>query len=167
MYLLTAKKFLTTERDVMIPTYFRFGCNLTKKTVVRIIVYNALLASIIAGNTLAQETGTSADQPGAGESTCPTPYIKLVKPRIAQVGQTVTIRGRRFGTQEGQISFSGNVAETVTIWANNRITVVVPPSAETGSVIVTRSCNTSSNSGYLKIREPEKKSNVYSGIYGI
>ena len=33
----------------------------------------------------------------------------------------------------------------------------VPPGTETGSVIVTRSCNTSSNSGYLKIREPEKE----------
>ncbi len=105
------RNFLTTERNVMIPTYFRFGWNLTKKTAVRIIVYNALLAAIITGNTLAQETGTSADQPGAVESTCPTPYIKVIKPRVAQVGQTVTIRGRRFGTQEGQVSFSGSVAE--------------------------------------------------------
>ena len=157
MYLSTAKKFLTTERNVMIPTYFRFGCNLTKKTVVRIIVYNTLLAAIITGNTLAQETGTSADQPGSVESTCPTPYIKVIKPRVAQVGQTVTIRGRRFGTQEGQVSFPGNIAGTVIMWSNNRIKVVVPPSAENGNVFVTRSCKTRSNSGYLKIREPEKE----------
>ena len=157
MYLSTAKKFLTTERNVMIPTCFRFGWSLTKKTVVRIIVYNALLAAITTGNTLAQETGTSADQPGAGGSTCPTPYIKVIKPRVAQVGQTVTIRGRRFGTQEGQVSFSGSVAETVIMWANNRIKVVVPPGVGTGNVFVTRSCKTRSNSGYLKIREPEKE----------
>jgi hypothetical protein len=141
----------------MIPTYFRFVWNLTKKTVVRIIVYNALLATIITGNTLAQETSTSADQPGSEESTCPTPYIKIIKPRVAQVGQTITIRGRRFGTQEGQVSFSGNVAGVVTMWVNNRIKVVVPPGTETGNVFVARSCNTRSNSGYLKIREPEKE----------
>ena len=141
----------------MIPTYFRFGWNLTKKTAVRIIVYNALLVTIITGNTLAQETGTPANQPGAVESTCPTPYIKVIKPRVAQVGQTVTIRGRRFGTQEGQVSFSGSIPGTVTMWANNRISVVVPPGTETGSVFVTRSCNTRSNSGYLKIKESEKE----------
>ena len=141
----------------MIPTYFRFGCNLTKKTVVRIIIYNTLLAAIITGNALAQETGTLADQPGSVESTCPTPYIKVIKPRVTQVGQTVTIRGRRFGTQEGQVSFSGSVAETVIMWANNRISVVVPQGTETGNVFVTRSCKTRSNSGYLKIREPEKE----------
>jgi hypothetical protein len=141
----------------MIPTYFLFSWNLTKKTAVRIIVYNALLVTIITGNTLAQETGTSADQPGSEKSSCPTPYIKAVKPRIAQVGQTVTIRGRRFGSQEGQVSFSGNITGTVIMWANNRIKVVVPPGIETGSVIVTRSCKTRSNSGYLKIREPEKE----------
>ena len=141
----------------MILTYFRFGWNLTKKTAVRIIIYNALLAAIITGNTLAQETSPPADQSGAGESLCPTPYIKAVKPRITQVGQTVTIRGRRFGTQEGQVSFSGSVAETVIMWANNRIKVVVPPGVGTGNVFVTRSCKTRSNSGYLKIREPEKE----------
>ena len=139
----------------MIPTYFRFNWNLTKKTVVRIIVYNTLLAAIITGNTLAQETGTSADQPGAVESTCPTPYIKVIKPRVAQVGQTVTIRGRRFGTQEGQVSFFGSVAETVIMWVNNRITVVVPSGAKTGDVFVTRACKNRSNTGYLKIEEAE------------
>ena len=141
----------------MIPTYFRFGWNLTKKTAVRIIVYNALLAAITTGNTLAQETGSPSDQPGAVEGSCPTPYIKVIKPRVAQVGQTVTIRGRRFGTQEGQVSFSGSVAGTVIMWANNRISVVVPQGTETGNVFVTRSCKTRSNSGYLKIREPEKE----------
>jgi hypothetical protein len=141
----------------MVPTYFHFSWNLTKKTAVRIIVYNALLVSIITGNTLAQETGTSADQPGSEENSCPTPYIKAVKPRIAQVGQTVTIRGRRFGSQEGQVSFPDNITGTVIMWANNRIKVVVPPGTKTGNVFVTRSCKTQSNSGYFKIREPEKE----------
>ena len=97
----------------------------------------------------------AADPPGAGENSCPTPYIKVIKPRVTQVGQTVTIRGRRFGTQEGLVIFSGNVAETVTMWVNNRITVVVPPGATTGDVFVTRACKNRSNAGYLKIGETE------------
>ena len=97
----------------------------------------------------------AVDQPGAGENPCPTPYIKLIKPRVTQVGQTVTIRGRRFGTQEGLVSFSGNVAETVTMWVNNRIEAVVPPGAKTGNVFVSRACKTLSNSGYVKIGEAE------------
>ena len=97
----------------------------------------------------------AVDQPGAGENPCPTPYIKLIKPRVTQVGQTVTIRGRRFGTQKGLVSFSGKFAETVTMWVNNRIEAVVPPGAKTGNVFVSRACKTISNSGYVIIGEAE------------
>ncbi len=121
----------------------------TTKTKTLIAILTAAIILLIPIVSLA------VDPPGAGENPCPTPYIKLIKPRVTQVGQTVTIRGRRFGTQEGLVSFSGNVAETVTMWVNNRITVVVPPGAKTGNVFVTRACKTRSNSGYLKIGEGE------------
>ena len=40
---------------------------------------------------------------------CPPAYIKLVSPRAAKVGDTISIQGWRFGDEEGSVVFSDGV----------------------------------------------------------
>ena len=73
---------------------------------------------------------------------CPKPYIKLIKPKLAKVGQQVTIRGRRFG-EEGQgceVIFHPGLNGKIISWRNSRIEVAVPSGAQTGNVVVKTKC---------------------------
>jgi len=76
---------------------------------------------------------------------CPTPYIKIIKPKLAQPGQEIIIRGHRFGEDEesGDIIFPPGVSGRIIYWRNNRIRVEVPPGAQTGEVVVKTKCATS------------------------
>jgi len=93
------------------------------------------------------------------DSPCPTPYIKIIKPKLAQPGQEIIIRGRRFGKDEesGDVIFTpGLPAARIIYWRNNRIRVEVPPGAQTGEVVVKTKCATS-NTDFLKIRNETSK----------
>ena len=93
------------------------------------------------------------------DSPCPTPYIKIIKPKLAQPGQEIIIRGRRFGEDEesGDVIFPpGLPAARIIYWRNNRIRVEVPPGAQTGEVVVKTKCATS-NTEFLKIRNETSK----------
>ena len=94
-----------------------------------------------------------------GESTCLTPYIKIIKPKLAQPGQVIIIRGHRFGTEEkpGDVIFPPGLPGRIMYWRNNRISVEVPPGAQTGEVVVKTECATS-NSDFLKIGSETEKS---------
>jgi hypothetical protein len=92
-------------------------------------------------------------------SACPKPYIKLIKPKLAQPGQEIIIRGRRFGEDEasGDVIFPpGLSAARIIYWRNNRIKVVVPPGAQTGEMVVKTKCATS-NGGFLKVGNETSK----------
>ena len=92
-------------------------------------------------------------------SSCPTPYIKIIKPKLAQPGQVIIIRGRRFGPEEkaGDVIFPPGLPGRIIYWRNNRISVEVPPGAQTGEVVVQSECATS-NSDFLKIGSDTEKS---------
>lgn len=93
------------------------------------------------------------------DSPCPTPYIKIIKPKLAQPGQEIIIRGHRFGEDEesGDVMFPpGLSAARIIYWRNNRIRVEVPPGAQTGEVVVKTKCATS-NGEFLKVGNETSK----------
>ena len=91
-------------------------------------------------------------------SPCPTPYIKIIKPKLAQPGQEIIIRGHRFGEDEesGDVIFPPGLSGRIIYWRNNRIRVEVPPGAQTGEVVVKTKCATSRGS-FLKVRSETSK----------
>lgn len=109
-----------------------------------------LLAFLVSLNfynlVVAQEKGESPP--------CPKPYIKLIKPNLANAGEQIIIRGRRFGPKGkmGEVIFPPGIKGKVISWRNSRITVEVPSGAKTGKVTVKTKCATS-NEEFFKVRE--------------
>lgn len=124
----------------------------TGKTGRTILVVVAFLASFIfLKPARAQDTSNPAP--------CPKPYIKLIKPKLAQPGQEIIIRGRRFGEDEasGDVIFPPGLSTArIIYWRNNRIKVVVPPGAQTGEIVVKTKCATS-NGEFLKVGNETSK----------
>ena len=91
-------------------------------------------------------------------SPCPKPYIKIIKPKLAQPGQEIIIRGRRFGEDQesGDVIFPPGLSGRIIYWRNNRIRVEVPPGAQTGEIVVKTKCATS-NSEFLKVGNETSK----------
>lgn len=122
-----------------------------------------LLRGVLLGFVVFLTALCSSDQVTAQEmednSSCPTPYIKIIKPKLAQPGQAIIIRGRRFGPEEktGDVIFPPGLPGRIIYWRNNRISVEVPPGAQTGEVVVQSECATS-NSDFLKIGSDTEKS---------
>jgi hypothetical protein len=87
------------------------------------------------------------------EGPCPKPYIRVVSPKAGLPGDRVEIRGRRFGTEKGNVFFSPNVKAEVLEWTNTKIWVIVPQSANTGSITVSVPCGLVSNTSYFKVIE--------------
>ena len=94
----------------------------------------------------------SLAQENAEKEVCPKPYIKLLKPQLAKVGQQIAIRGHRFGDKQddGEVIFSPGISGNVIGWTNSRITVEVPAGAKTGPVAVQTKC-AESNTHILNI----------------
>ena len=82
---------------------------------------------------------------------CPKPYIRVISPKAGLPGDRVEIRGRRFGTELGEVIFSRNVKAKVLEWTNTRIWTIVPQSANTGSITVSVPCGLVSNTSYFKV----------------
>jgi hypothetical protein len=101
--------------------------------------------------------GKATAQEEPSQPPCPTPYIKLIKPKAALQGEEVSIRGRRFGEDQGQVFFSNETTAEIISWRNNRITVIVPENAVTGIVTIKRTCGSESNTAYFKMQEPESE----------
>ena len=122
-----------------------------------------LLRGVLLGLVVFLTALCSSDQVTAQEmednSSCPTPYIKIIKPKLAQPGQVIIIRGHRFGPEEkaGDVIFPPGLPGRIIYWKNNRISVEVPPGAQTGEVVVQSECATS-NSDFLKIGSDTEKS---------
>ena len=103
---------------------------------------------MIYGLTLSSGTGTtSVNQPGSyddgGElfSFNPdmAPFISVVGQRAARTGDRLSIIGQGF-LNATSVTFGGVPATwgkwTVIVWSDNFMTVVVPPGAKTGKVVV-------------------------------
>jgi len=98
--------------------------------------------------------GLSLAQDKSETPPCPKPYIKLIKPKLAKVGQQVTIRGRRFGKEEQgcEVIFHPELNAKIISWRNSRIEVVVPSGVKTGKVVVKTKCSESTGE-FFKVAE--------------
>ena len=88
-------------------------------------------------------------------SPCPKPYIKLIKPRLAKIGQQVIIRGHRFGKEKVQgceVIFPPGLSGKIIFWRGSKIKVEVPPGAKTGKVVVKTKCAESIGE-FFKVKE--------------
>lgn len=103
-------------------------------------------------------SSTSGGVPSTGipvetKKPCPKPYIRIIVPAVAKPGDKVEIRGRRFGTEEGEVIFSSDRKAKVVEWANTEIWVIVPRTATNGPVTVSVPCGSISNKEYFTVRK--------------
>jgi len=107
-------------------------------------------------DTTPSESLNSDDAEAKGP--CPPSYIKLVSPRSAKVGDTISIQGWRFGDEEGSVVFPNGVNADISAWRSQRIDVVVPEGAKTGNITVTTDCGSDNKKGagsYFKVMEKQ------------
>lgn len=73
------------------------------------------------------------------------PRLDSVNPTYGRVGDSVTLTGKWFGTDQlsSVVKFHGKLATTVTAWSDGSIQCKVPVGATTGPVVVTTSEGTS------------------------
>ena len=92
-------------------------------------------------------TGTAEEE----EGPCPNPYIKTIFPSTGKPGDQLKIRGRRFGTEKGEVIFSTEAKAEIVNWTMHRILVIVPESAVSGPVVVRVLCGSESNMQYFRV----------------
>lgn len=122
-----------------------------------VVAGTLLLASLIFG--LFFNTALRAEDQEA-EGPCPKPYVKTISPRAAKPLATVKIRGNRFGAEPGAVLFAPGIKGTIVSWSYKRIQVQVPADAQTGPVIVSSSCESTSNEVHITLEssyEPESE----------
>ena len=107
----------------------------------------AVLVTLAFFSVVLINTGTAPGQ----QAPCPKPYIRVISPKAGLPGDRVEIRGRRFGTEKGNVFFSPNVKAEVLEWTNTRIWVIVPRSATSGRIIVSVPCGSVSNTYYFNV----------------
>ena len=98
---------------------------------------------------LLYHTGTAEEE----EGPCPKPYIKTIFPITAKPGDQLKIRGRRFGTETGEVIFTTEAQGEIVNWTMHRIWVIVPESAASGPIVVRVPCGSESNTQYFTIRQ--------------
>ena len=81
------------------------------------------------------------------KNPCPPSYIKLVSPRAAAVGATVSLQGWRFGKDAGQVIFSNGVSAKIISWRYQNIDVEVPDGAVSGNIAVISACGSENKKG--------------------
>lgn len=94
-------------------------------------------------------TGTAEEE----EGPCPKPYIKAIFPRAGTPGEQVKIRGKRFGTEPGEVIFSNDVKAEIVSWTMRIIWAIIPESATSGPVVIRVQCGSESNMHYVTVKE--------------
>ena len=107
----------------------------------------AVLVTLAFFSVFLINTATAQEQ----QAPCPKPYIRVISPKAGLPGDQVEIRGRRFGTEQGEVSFSPNVKANVLEWTNTKIWVIVPRSATSGRIGVSVPCGSVSNTYYFNV----------------
>jgi hypothetical protein len=101
-----------------------------------------------------EETGVQREEKAdsAGKSPCLPPKITYLVTDYGKPGDTIHIKGRRFGLKGGKVTFNDIPAEILT-WRMETIYVKVPDKATTGPVIVNNGCD-DSNSKIFTVGPP-------------
>ena len=94
------------------------------------------------------------------EGPCPKPYIKAIFPRAGTPGEQVKIRGKRFGTEPGEVIFSNEVKAEILSWTMRIIWVIIPASSTSGPVVIRVQCGSESNKHYVTIKEQITKKHL-------
>jgi len=126
------------------------GNEMEKKTT-RLFFAPPFIATALASLTLVPLFLVDLGKAQEKKRPCPKPYIRVVSPKASTSGNKIVIRGRRFKTEQGKVSFSPNVEAEVVKWMNTRILVIVPQVATSGSITVSIPCGRVSNEVYLKV----------------
>ncbi len=90
----------------------------------------------------------------------PTPGLCSISPDSGEEGDAVVLYGDNFGTAQGTVRFASDVAGTVTDWSDSEITVTVPSSAETGSLLAISSTGKESNARTFTIGSGDASSST-------
>jgi hypothetical protein len=90
----------------------------------------------------------------SGETPCMPPKITYLVTDYGMPGDTIRIKGRRFGLEKGTVTFNGIQAEVLT-WRMETIYVKVPEKAKTGPVIVNNGCDNSNGVIFTVGSSPE------------
>jgi hypothetical protein len=92
----------------------------------------------------------------AGETPCVPPKITYLVTDYGKPGDTIHIKGRRFGLNPGKVTFNGIPAEVLT-WRMETIYVKVPEKAKTGQVIVNNGCDNSNGVTFTVGSSPQEE----------
>jgi len=84
----------------------------------------------------------SSGEESSDETPCMKPKIIRLIPGSGKWGDTIRIKGRRFGLKQGKVTFNGVPAEILT-WRTETIYVKVPEKTKSGPVIVNNGCDNS------------------------
>ncbi len=79
-------------------------------------------------------------------------------PQTRNVGKKMSIRGRGFGNDPGEVIFSKNVPAKIVSWSPRRIWVIVPEDAVTGNVEVIKTCPSGKFNAFQPIKIVKPKS---------
>ena len=94
------------------------------------------------------------------KNPCPPSYVKLVSPRAAAVGATVSLQGWRFGKDAGQVIFPNGVSAKIISWRYQNIDAEVPVGAVSGNITVISACGSENKKGagsYFNVMEKPKR----------
>src|SRR5207253_2133436 len=91
-----------------------------------------------AGNVVVVVAGGVASA-GVTFTVTGAPSITSLTPNTGAVGSSIVIAGSNFGPSvgNGNVTFNGTSATTITSWGASSITATVPSGATTGNVVVT------------------------------
>lgn len=121
------------------------------------ILFLLFLGSTISGQALRafalEGSSMNSDRPPEdandddAKNPCPPSYIKLVSPRAAAVGTTVSLQGWRFGKDAGQVIFPNGISAKIISWRYQNIDVEVPAGAVSGNITVISACGSENKKG--------------------
>lgn len=82
--------------------------------------------------------------------------LEQMSPAKAVPGQTITLTGRRFGTQSGRVMLKGAglsaiEGSSIVSWSDTSVTVVIPVTAKTGYISVEPASRIPTNALYLSL----------------
>jgi len=124
-----------------------------------------LILSFLAFQAKGEETTPyREEQPAQAEekagpsakSPCMPPKITYLVTDYGKPGDTIHIKGRRFGLNKGTVTFNGVPAEILT-WRMETIYVKVPEDAITGPIIVNNGCSNSNGKVFTVGPPPPKE----------
>ena len=92
----------------------------------------------------------------ADETPCMPPKIIRLIPNSGKAGDTIHIKGRRFGLNTWKVTFNGVPAEVLT-WRMETIYLKAPDKAKSGPVIVNNGCDKSNEIPFTYEGLPQEK----------